>query len=280
MAKTKSNARSQIGYLAYNDIADRITNQILDMYDVVFTSDTHECFVISPDLIPFPIKSRVYTFNTIEEAETTLNQSADTYQGQFVAILNNGKYIGYIVNQTSEKYTVSPISEGRELDYNTLGNRPIVNMIGTLDEPIMVSDLSTGIYKIKGQYKISDLEETIYLSASDTLFIINNETDMVQIKKITSDEIVNYSIANNTLSFNEYITSDYLKDNSYADVSYVDSKIEAMKLLLQEDMKSYIAETIDTTLGETIDLKIDKKIDTKIDELIQPTSDEQISNLF
>ena len=140
----------------------------------------------------------------------------------------------------------------------------------------MVSELDDGIYRIKGQYKISDLEETIYLSASDILMTVSKNNQNIEIKKITSDDITDYIIANSDISKNTYITEQYLKDNNYVTTAYVDTKIEALELSIKEDMRGYVQEAITEVFGE----ELDKKIEDKIDEKIVPMSDSQIRNLF
>lgn len=283
MATRNSQTRAKFAYLKYESMLSNLSDETLDpkkklnAYDINFTPDTKECYIISPDLIPWAINSKVYTFDSIESANEQLNQNTDTYSGQIIAIQYDEKYFGYIVNKNVDGYYVSPLNEyPDEINYDKLGNRPIINLIGTLDEPIMVSDLDTGIYKIKGQYKVSNLEETTYLSASDTLFIVNNQKDTISIKKVTIDDIVDYVITNETLMVNKYITEDFLKEKKYVDSDYVDTKTETVKLLLEDELKKYIVETIDSVMGESLDKKIDERINT----FIQPTEDEQITDLF
>lgn len=280
---TNAQTRAKFAYLKYETMMENLSDEGLDpkkklnAYDINFTPDTKECYVIAPDLNPWPIKSKVYTFDSIELANEQLNQNSDTYAGQVVAIRHDEKYFGYIVNENDNGFYTTPLSElADDIDYDTLGNRPIINLVGTLDFPIMVSNLDTGIYKIKGQYKISDLEETVYLSASGALFIVNKNTDNVAIKQITTDTIVDYIIENNELVSHKYITENYLKENNYTDSYYVDAKIEAAKLLLEEDLKNYIIETINSVMTE----ELDKRIDERIETYIQPTGDDQIADLF
>ena len=283
MATRNSQTRAKFAYLKYESMLSNLSDETLDpkkklnAYDINFTPDTKECYIISPDLIPWAINSKVYTFDSIESVNEQLNQNTDTYSGQIIAIQYDEKYFGYIVNKNVDGYYVSPLNEyPDEINYDKLGNRPIINLIGTLDEPIMVSDLDTGIYKIKGQYKVSNLEETTYLSASDTLFIVNSQKDTISIKKVTIDDIVDYVITNETLMVNKYITEDFLKEKKYVDSDYVDTKTETVKLLLEDELKKYIVETIDSVMGESLDKKIDERINT----FIQPTEDEQITDLF
>ena len=131
----------KFGFLTVEQMLNAINSHQLQTYNICFTKDTHQIFVIKENLEPLEIHSRVYVFDSISEAETKLNESTDTYVGQVVAILDNDTYRGYIVNQKSGKFTVTPLWEHSEqIDYDTLGNRPIVNLVGTLDKPIMVSE--------------------------------------------------------------------------------------------------------------------------------------------
>ena len=267
----------KFGFLTVEQMLSAINSHQLQTYNICFTKDTHQIFVIKENLEPLEIHSRVYVFDSITEAETKLNESTDTYVGQVVAILDNDTYRGYIVNQKNGKFIVTPLWEHSEpIDYDTLGNRPIVNLVGTLDEPIMVSELDDGIYRIKGQYKISDLEKTIYLSASDILMTVSKNNQNIEIKKITSDNITDYIITNSDISKNTYVTEQYLKDNNYTTTSYVDTKIEALEVSIKEDMRGYVQEAITEVFGE----ELDKRIDDRIDEKIVPMSDSQIRNLF
>ena len=269
--------RIKFAYLTYDDMLSKLESGDLNEYDIIYSKDKYVTYLITEELKPLQLRSRVYIFDSVSEAEIKLNESTDTYIGQVVSILYNDTYRGYIVNQKSGKFIVTPLWEHPEqIDYDTLGNRPIVNLIGTLDKPIMASELDDGIYRIKGQYKISDLEETIYLSASDILMTVSKNNQNIEIKKITSDDITDYIITNSDISKNTYITEQYLKDNNYVTTAYVDTKIEALELSIKEDMRGYVKEAITEVFGE----ELDKKIDDRIDEKIVPMSDSQIRNLF
>ena len=269
--------RIKFAYLTYDDMLSKLESGDLNEYDIIYSKDKYVTYLITEELKPLQLRSRVYIFDSVSEAEIKLNESTDTYIGQVVSILYNDTYRGYIVNQKSGKFIVTPLWEHPEqIDYDTLGNRPIVNLVGTLDKPIMVSELDDGIYRIKGQYKISDLEETIYLSASDILMTVSKNNQNIEIKKITSDDITDYIITNSNISKNTYVTEQYLKDNNYVTTAYVDTKIGALELSIKEDMRGYVQEAITEVFGE----ELDKKIDDKIDEKIVPMSDSQIRNLF
>lgn len=75
-------------------------------------------------------------------------------------------------------------------DYNQLSNRPVINLTG---DNVVISQLTTGIYNIKGTWKITD-DDKIRGSEDDDLFYVlnNGETCKLtwlcagQIKKVTA----------------------------------------------------------------------------------------------
>jgi hypothetical protein len=275
--------RSKLGYLYDYEIKQRIDNGELDAYDIIYTKDSHACYFITPDLNPMRINSKVYCFSSIAEANSALNENEDTYEGQIVSVLKDEVYVGYIVNKNYVgKFYVSPLSaELGDIDYNSLGNKPIINMTGTLDNPIVVDTLSTGIYSINGQYKISNSLETTYLNSSNVLFFIEHSESGTVVKKIDASEIVQYTISD-TVLISSYITSDYLKD--YATTEYVDLKLAALDYMTQEETETYVeslvTDMINTKIEEMFDESLDEKIDTRIDAKITGIDDQSISDLF
>lgn len=271
------NGRAKFGYLTYDDMIIKIQDNILDAYDICYTKDTNECYIIREDLTPSPIRSRVYIFQNESDAITQLNQNTDTYNGQIISVLCGDTYRGYIVNYKNNSFGITPLWENTEpINYNNLGNRPIINLVGTSDNPIIVSDLNDGIYNIKGQYKIDNLIETIYLSASSVIIMVEKDENIIHIKHITTDKIADFFISDNSVTSHEYITDQYLKDNNYATTGYVDNKIAALEQSINEDIKKYIADIVDKQFSSMLN----EKIDAKIDEKIQPVDDVQVQNLF
>lgn len=270
--------RARYGYLSYNDMLTRISDGVLDAYDIVYTYDTKENYIISPDLVPWSVHSRVYTFNSVEEANEILNNNSDTYEGQIISILDNDTYRGYVVNKKDQMYYVVALYEHPGLiDYNTLGNRPIENIIGSLDNPVIINNLTFGFYKVKGQYYITETDETTYLSVDGDLFIIEIENNNKLIKRITKDSITDITISQSSeITSKSYVTDEYLKNNGYTTIDYVDSKVLALEETIENNTKSYIDEVI---IGQ-VDSVIDEKIIQKFDEVIQETSNEEIENLF
>lgn len=205
-------ARAKFGYLTYDDMVAKIADEQLDEYDICYTKDTHECYIVSEDKVPVAIKSKVNTYSSTDDAEKDLNYSISTYEGQIVAVKYNDRFRAYIVEKNNDGFFVTPLDVARDvIDYNTLGNRPIVNIRGTTESPIIISELSEGIYHVSGQYTISPLDQNINLAMRDILFITDGKGN---IQKISGKSIVNYSVTNGEV-----------KEDIFATQSYVDSKL-------------------------------------------------------
>lgn len=256
----KNKTRAKFGYLNYDSMIKKIANKELDAYDINFAPDTKECYVVTPELEAWAIKSRVYTFDNVDLAIESLNTNSDTYAGQIVSIRFDEKYKAYIVNKDTQGYTVTPLSsyEG-EIDYNTLGNRPIVNLVGTLDNPISVETLDNGIYMVKGQYVIPGVD-TIFLSASNVLFIVEKDESVTHIKKITSHEMTDYTVTEEGTTSDVTITSEYLDKQGFATTEYVDNKILALDFITREEASVYIENVIQESFTTVIDERIDEKL--------------------
>ena len=205
-------ARAKFGYLTYDDMVAKIADEKLDEYDICYTKDTHECYIVSEDKVPVAIKSKVNTYSSTDDAEKDLNSSISTYEGQIVAIKYNDRFRAYIVEKNNNGFFVTPLDVARDvIDYDTLGNRPIVNIKGTTESPIIISELSEGIYHVSGQYTISPLDQNINLAMRDILFVTDGNGN---IQKISGKSIVNYSVTNGEV-----------KEDIFATQGYVDSKL-------------------------------------------------------
>lgn len=272
--------RVKFGYLYYDEIPTRIENGNIDVNDIIFTRDTHETLIISEDLSLVPMRSKVYVFNSVSDANTALNTNTDTYKGQIVSILNGDKYTAYIVNQDPNGVYFATALSVDNIDYNTLGNRPIKNLIGTLDTPIMISSLDTGMYKVKGQYKISATDITTYLSTDGDLFIIEESDTEKFIKRFTKDTIQDYVISDNGIEKRTYVTDKYLLDNGYSTTSYVDNKLTAFEESIRQDIRTYVEQTVEDIITDKVDEIIDERLDAKLDERIKGSTDEEVQNFF
>ena len=236
--------------------------------------------IITPDLTLWSVKSRIYTFDSVADANTALNTNTDTYKGQIVSILNNDKYTAYMVNQDPNGVYFATALSAENIDYNTLGNRPIENLVGTLDSPIMISNLDTGMYKVKGQYKISSTDITTYLSTDGDLFIIEVSDAEKFIKRFTKDTIQDYVISDSGVEKKVYVTDKYLIDNGYSTTTYVDSKLTAFEETIRQDIQTYVEQTVEQVIEQKVDEIIDAKLDAKLDERIKGSTDEEVQNFF
>ena len=273
--------RVKFAYLNYADMLLKIESGELNEYDVIYTKDKLVTYLVSEDLKPIEIRSRVYIFDTVSEAETFLNNATDTYVGQIVSILYKEKYRGYIVNKHNGVYKVSPLYENPEIiDYDTLGNRPVDNLVGTLDNPILITTLSSGIYKVKGQYKIIETEETVYLSASGDLILVETSDNGKHIRQFTKDTIQDYVIADNDIKKETYITDKYLSEHGYVGTEYVDRKVIALEETIKTETQVYVEQVVERIITERVDVIIDERLEVKLDEKIQAVSNSDVTNLF
>lgn len=278
MAVSSAKNRSRYGYLNLADIQDRIDSGKLDAYDLIYTKDTHECYILTEDLEQVPIKSKVYQFPTEEEALLYLNAATDTYEGQLVAIKKKNRYKAYIVNKDDEDlWCVTLLSDADEqIDYNTLGNRPITNLTGTLANPIIVETLDNGIYSISGQYKVFDSIDTIFSSYENHIFLVEKSETETHIKDISSTDMITYSLVGDEIQHDKLVTSKFLKDNNYVTDSDLDKKIQTLDILTKTEASEYIEQAVNSYL----DSKLDSAIDQKLDEKIVETADTEIADLF
>lgn len=270
--------RAKFGYLTREDMITRIADGQLDAYDIVFTKDTKETYIVTENLQPSALKSKVYVFENVTAAEEALNVASDTYVGQIVSVLYKDTYRGYIVNQQNDLYYLVPLYATPEpIDYNTLGNRPIINVVGTLDIPIMVSELETGLYSIKGQYTIAPDIYTKYSSAIGTLFMVEQSNDgKTYMKKIDTGDIINYVVSDGTTTVNVYVTKEYLDSHGFATEKYVDERIAGLNFVTKTEIEDYIDRQINDSLSATIEEQVNTAINNKIGE----TSEESIEGLF
>lgn len=85
-------------FMTYADIIEALEANLLSVHDVIFTTDTYECYVIDVNLVPRKISAQTAVFESVEEAERYLNNSSLTYVGEIVAIRSGDVYQIYVVN--------------------------------------------------------------------------------------------------------------------------------------------------------------------------------------
>ena len=244
MAKPKS----KLAYLSYDQIQPRIDSGQLDQYDLIYEKSQHLLYIIDKDMNIVPVTSRIDSYQSEASAIEALNSKTDTYEGQIVNILINGKYIPYTVNKDSsavvDTYYVTRIGID---DYNDLINKPVENIVAT--QEVILSELDDGIYSLVGNYRISDQDTTHRMITSKEFVIKETATDEDNIEYIHITEISGKSIKN-------YICTDV-------------NLIEDRYVLFSE-------------LGNEVEDIIQVEVPQMIDEYVQTNqaTDEDIENLF
>lgn len=273
---------SKFVYTNKDKIQGAINDGILNANDVVICEDTKEMVIILDDSTLFHVRNRIPIFTDLNSAIQNINSDSGSYAGEIIAILNevSGKYEAYIVNLTlNNSYTVTPLSvtDNTIFDYNTLGNRPIENLYGDdPSNPIILDSLSSGIYKINGNYKISDTNETIYSSMSDNLFIISHEGNFTTIKKIGTN-ITNYFIdEKGVINSTEIATVQYLEENGYITQNDLDEKFEALDCITRNDAEEYI----DQIIREYVESIVSESVANELDLLLEDCNETELVNLF
>lgn len=272
--------RAKFVYKDYDEIQQGINDGLIDIYDIIFTKDTHENLIIAPDYSVISIKSKVYRFVDVESAEEFLNSASDTYEGQIVSIIFQGNYSAYIVNRRKDgKFFVTPLNiYSGEVDYNTLGNRPIENLIGTIDNPINIAGLTTGQYQIRGQYKLGG---TIYMGISSNIFLVEQSDENTFIKKISANDITDYVIdKDGAITSSVVPTTEWLSNQGYVTEQYVDLKIAALDFITKEEIEEYVSDVVLRNIDSTVNSRIDKIIDERFQIVTEREALDAFTEIF
>ena len=258
--------RAKFGFLSYEDMLLRISEGKIDAYDIVFSKDKKQVFIINEELEPVAMRSKVYVYETVEKANEALNANTDTYEGQIVSILNGDVYYGYIVNKDNNgAYYVKPLYEHAEpIDYDTLGNKPIENKTGTFNNPIILNELPTGIYNICGKYKVTANDEKEYLTGERRIALINHMSGSTTIKVVTADGIINFIVKDGSIISDRVVTESYLKDHGYTTEEYVNERIKELDLVQRSEIDAYIQNYISKELDKVIDVKVNNALNDKL----------------
>lgn len=262
---------SKFAYKNFDEIQDCINTGELDIYDVVYTKDTHENIIIAPDYSIISVKSKIYRFTDVPSAETFLNSAEDTYEGQIVSVIAGGKYSAYIVNKNKEgSFYISPLvsDEGSVSDYDFLTNRPITNLTGQLGTPVKVAELKTGLYRITGQYQISDSLPTVFMSLESNLFLVEHSDSVVYIKKISARDITDYKVDDELTTISTVPTTEWLKEQGYATESYVDAKIAALDFITKQEVEQYVISVVEAI------------VEQKVSERLRVATEEEAREVF
>lgn len=261
---------SKFIYANYDEIQDGIHNGNIDVNDILYTKDTHENVIVSSDYTIYPVQCRVYRFNDTESANEALNNRTDTYAGQIVAVLGpKGNYSAYIVNKRSTgKFAVDPLNINDSnviIDYDLLGNRPIINLTGDAFNPIVLEEQDDGIYKVHGSYKISDTLETTFYGGDCYMFLIEHQQENgdTLIKRIGVGDITDYTISGDTVTTSIVPTTQWMEEQGYATEDYVYNLINNMNLITRDEINQYVIEVINNNVTAMVQEAVTKEFDER-----------------
>ena len=134
--------------------------------------------------------------HVVTEVKKTIGLDQYVKTSDMTTLLDN------IIGNLEDKSTV--VEYINSLSYNNLSDRPITNMIGSLNTPVYISSLEDGIYKIDYFFSGSpSTEATLTLSVSQNTNPINSSNIIKEISANTDDELSGSIIAN--LSANDEI---------------------------------------------------------------------------
>lgn len=255
----------KFGWLTKDEMLSAIQNGDLNEYDVCFTKDTHEEFIINSKLEPISIKSRLRIYGSVEAANQDINEDKTlTYPGEILSIRDGEKFIAYVVNELDGEYFVTPVYADRMIDYDNLTNTPIKNLDGTVTNPITLTDLDDGFYKVTGHFITPNGNEVTSIVGN---YIIIETTGLNNkiIKRINSNSIFDYIIENDTVKINKYATEEYVKNQGYITEDEVDIKISALRISLEEYIKEYVEVTCTLLIRHLIDDELNMRYSTEED---------------
>lgn len=130
---------------------------------------------------------------------------------------------------------------------------------GTLGHDIIVASLDDGIYKITGNYKITENDTTTFSTSSFIFGIVSSEELYKKIKIISAGDIYDYIVTDGGVNRRtHYVTDQFLEDNGYVTEEIVDAKLLAMETILEDELKSYVEMELLDTVPEIIDRTIQR----------------------
>lgn len=197
----------------------------------------------------------------IEEVKKSIGLDQYVKTSDMTTLLDN------IIGNLEDKSTV--VDYINSLSYNTLSDKPIVNMIGSLNAPVYITSLEDGIYKIKGQFIIGGANTTVNSSPEDTFFLVSHDPDIqnkMTITKIQGGSITLYFLeSDGTFRTDRYITEEWVK---------------AQNFMSANSAKEYITQAIQETVSDVIDQTLDGKLDSALDKKLGSISTEELNNIF
>lgn len=194
------------------------------------------------------------TVDTIEQRDN-LDQNK-LINGRMIRVNDVGGAPAYYVWNAADK--VWEKSEDKD--------QGIPEVIGTTENPIILSELEPGLYRVIGTYKISPTYEMITLTGIHHLVFVS-EDDEPNIKVITDSDITDYKVSGEDVIFvNAYATQKYVADH-YVTKEYVDNKIAVIEAQISEIISEF-------------DDKVLAIVNERLDEALNEVPEAFINSLF
>ena len=149
----------------------------------------------------------------------------------------------------------------------------IPKLVGALDNELVLSELKDGVYLIKGQHRITENSEPIFLAASYIIAIVATSGLTKKVRRITVDDIEDYDVAGGIVTKNtKTVTTEYLEENHYVTEGYIDRVAEALRISLETELKGYVDSIISEQVAAILPEELDK--------ILQPYTLDDIRSLF
>lgn len=265
----------QLGYLKYPGICF-VTDSCTNSRSILWITEKNEIEYIvgNGQITDIKYQNNILTFyhyekllysipiglsqDVVDNIVTTImdNINLDSYAKTSDVIQLLDDKIGDLGNLSVEQYIETKIQDS-----------PVTKLTGTLFQPIELSGLPTGLYKINGQYKLGGNYQTIHTALGGELFYVERREDSsTAVTKCTGSKFQIYII---------YANGDYITD-SYATESWITTQ----NFMPKESAKEYVESLIDETIIEQVDSALGTKLDSALDLKIGAIQQEDIDSLF
>lgn len=150
---------------------------------------------------------------------------------------DNGKILGVVRGNWSK------------VDAETIIPIPIIQMVGTVSEEVVLSTLKDGLYAVQGQHRIAPNSTPVFVSASNVIAIVQTINGIKKIKYITADDLTSYTINGQSVTEDKVATESFLQENGYMTEDDVDTKLAAAVQVLEQSLKDYVDEQINEQIS-------------------------------
>lgn len=234
----------RFGYIEKSDIQKALDEGLLSSWSVIYTSDTHQQFLVDENKELVTIKSQVPIYGSADAAIESIKIDGSAYEGEIISIYNalDECFDAYVCNKwPNGDWYVKPINTKEDVDYNRINNIPIVNIESSVVNPVDLTTLPDGYYKVN--YFISPSSGNQINSIVGNLFVIESNLDTKVIKRISASNIFEYQIKGDKVTTKKYVTDTWLKENNYMTETDVDDKFQAFDVIVQQRIEDYVANT-------------------------------------